>query len=96
MIQASAIEIEQVCNRAHECIQETAAIAVQPPGGGPEELVIAVVLKEAMEKLDTTELRKTFSSMVMSDLNPLFKVPNLTLLILKKHIVICLLGKDKS
>jgi len=71
--QASAIEIEQVCNKAHDSVQETAAIAVQPPGGGPEELVIAVVLKPGC-KTSSQELQKNFSSYVMSNLNPLFKV----------------------
>jgi len=73
--QASAIEIEQVCNKAHESVQETAAIAVQPPGGGPEELVIAVVLKPG-SKPSSKELQKHLSSHVMSNLNPLFKVRN--------------------
>lgn len=72
-IKASAVEIEQVCNKAHDSIQETAAIAVQPPGGGPEQLVIAAVLKPGY-KMSSKELRKTFSSHVMSNLNPLFKV----------------------
>lgn len=74
VLQASAVEIEQVCNKAHESVQETAAIAVQPPGGGPEELVIAVVLKPGYESSNKTELQKLFYSHVMSNLNPLFKV----------------------
>lgn len=72
-IKASAIEIEQVCNKAHDSVQETAAIAVQPPGGGPEELVIAVVLKPGC-KTSSQELQKKLSAHVMSNLNPLFKV----------------------
>lgn len=71
--QASAVEIEQVCNKAHDCLLETAAIAVQPPGGGPEELVIAVVLKEGTA-ISSNELKKIFSSTLMCNLNPLFKV----------------------
>jgi acetyl-CoA synthetase len=73
LFQASAIEIEHVCNKAHDSVQETAAIAVQPPGGGPEELVIAAVLKPGC-KMSSKELQKTFASHVMSNLNPLFKV----------------------
>ncbi|KAG0592479.1 hypothetical protein KC19_1G255400 [Ceratodon purpureus] len=76
-IKASAIEIEQICNKAHDSVQETAAIAVQPPGGGPEELVIAVVLKPGC-KMSTKELQTSLSSHVMSNLNPLFKVRAVT------------------
>uniref|UniRef100_A0A7I4DQI2 AMP-dependent synthetase/ligase domain-containing protein n=1 Tax=Physcomitrium patens TaxID=3218 RepID=A0A7I4DQI2_PHYPA len=72
-IKASAIEIEQVCNKAHESVQETAAISVQPPRGGPEELVIAAVLKPGYN-ISSKELQKIFLSHVMSNLNPLFKV----------------------
>lgn len=72
-IKAGALEIEQVCNKAHESIKETAAIAVQPPGGGPEELVIAAVLKPG-SNLSSKELQKVFSSCIVSNLNPLFKV----------------------
>ncbi|XP_024399101.1 probable CoA ligase CCL12 isoform X2 [Physcomitrium patens] len=72
-IKASAVEIEQICNKAHDSVQETAAVAVQPPGGGPDELLIAAVLKPGFN-LSTKELQKFFHSSVVSNLNPLFKV----------------------
>ncbi|KAJ1426093.1 Ubiquitin-conjugating enzyme E2 [Sesbania bispinosa] len=41
-IKTSSVEIERVCDRADECIMETAAISVAPPNGGPEQLVSLV------------------------------------------------------
>lgn len=72
-IKASAVEIERVCNIAHESLLETAAIAIPPQGGGPEQLVIMVVLKDGpVPSLDT--FQKAFSSAIQKNLNPLFKV----------------------
>jgi acyl-coenzyme A synthetase/AMP-(fatty) acid ligase len=73
LLQASAIEIERVCNTAHERILETAALALSPQGGGPEQLVIMVVFKEGpVPSIDTC--RKAFSLAIQKKLNPLFKV----------------------
>ncbi|KAJ8536358.1 hypothetical protein K7X08_034759 [Anisodus acutangulus] len=45
-VKVSSVEIEKVCNAVDESILETAAVAVPPPGGGPDKLVIAVVFKD--------------------------------------------------
>ncbi|CAM6026494.1 unnamed protein product [Sphagnum balticum] len=72
-IKTSAVEIERVCNKAHEAVLETAAIGVQGPNGGPDQLVIVAVLKKG-NQIGLDELQKIFSFAVSSKLNPLFKV----------------------
>ncbi|XP_025683076.1 probable CoA ligase CCL12 [Arachis hypogaea] len=72
-IKTSSVEIERVCERADECIMETAAISVAPASGGPEQLIIFVVLKKGYSS-DVETLKKKFSKAIQSNLNPLFKV----------------------
>ncbi len=67
------MEIQCVCNKAHEAVLETAAIDVQGPNGGPDQLVIVAVLKKG-NQIGLDELQKIFSLAVSSKLNPLFKV----------------------
>lgn len=72
-IKTSAIEIERVCNRAHEQVLETAAISISSPGGGPELLAIVAVLRDGHNvSMDT--LQMSFSRAIQNNLNPLFKV----------------------
>ncbi|KAI6675573.1 hypothetical protein NL676_003479 [Syzygium grande] len=71
-IKVSSIEIERICNAVDENILETAAIGVPPAEGGPEQLIIAAVLKEAVPDMD--KLRIAFNSAVQKRLNPLFRV----------------------
>ncbi|KAJ4823577.1 putative acyl-activating enzyme 17, peroxisomal, partial [Turnera subulata] len=74
-IKVSSVEIERICNAADSHVLETAAIGVPPPQGGPEQLVIVVVLKDAQNStVDLDKLRKSFNSAVQKKLNPLFKV----------------------
>ncbi|XP_057421049.1 probable CoA ligase CCL12 [Lotus japonicus] len=72
-IKTSSVEIERVCDRADECILETAAISVSPASGGPEQLIILVVLKKGYNSNAET-LKKKFSKAIQTNLNPLFKV----------------------
>ncbi|XP_030524325.1 probable CoA ligase CCL12 [Rhodamnia argentea] len=72
-IKTSSVEIERVCDRADESIQETAAISVAPPTGGPEQLVVLVVLKKGYEA-EPNDLKMKFSKAIQGNLNPLFKV----------------------
>ncbi|XP_043716637.1 probable acyl-activating enzyme 17, peroxisomal [Telopea speciosissima] len=77
-IKVSSIEIERICNGVDDSVLETAAIGVPPLGGGPEQLVIAVVFKDpnnAMPKLD--QLKMSFNSSLQRRLNPLFKVSSI-------------------
>lgn len=73
-IKTSAVEIERLCNKASEHILETAAVAVPSHGGGPDELIIFTVLNDSGQNLTSSELKKVFSKAVQSNLNPLFKV----------------------
>ncbi|CAJ1938533.1 unnamed protein product [Sphenostylis stenocarpa] len=72
-IKTSSVEIERVCDRADECILETAAVSVAPAHGGPEQLVIFVVLKKGYNSNAET-LKRKFAKAIQSNLNPLFKV----------------------
>lgn len=71
-IKVSSAEIERVLNQL-EKIQETAAIAISPPAGGPSQLVIyAVVLSET--ELTPAALQTQCQQAIAQQLNPLFKV----------------------
>ncbi|XP_027157961.1 probable acyl-activating enzyme 18, peroxisomal [Coffea eugenioides] len=72
-IKTSSVEIERVCNQAHDGILETAAVSTPPPNGGPELLAVFVVLKEGISA-DPDLLKMKFSRAIQSNLNPLFKV----------------------
>ncbi|XP_022753513.1 probable acyl-activating enzyme 18, peroxisomal isoform X2 [Durio zibethinus] len=72
-IKTSSVEIERVCDQADESILETAAISVAPPDGGPEQLIIFVVLKQGYNH-QPEKLKMVFSKAIQSNLNPLFKV----------------------
>ncbi|CAN0901436.1 Probable CoA ligase CCL12 [Linum grandiflorum] len=72
-IKTSSVEIERVCDRADESIVESAAVSVAPVGGGPEVLVVFVVVKKGYEG-DAEQLRVKFSKAIQINLNPLFKV----------------------
>ncbi|KAF4390239.1 hypothetical protein F8388_019894 [Cannabis sativa] len=72
-IKTSSFEIERVCDRADDSILETAAVSVSPIGGGPEQLVMFVVLKNGYDA-EAENLRTKFSKAIQSNLNPLFKV----------------------
>lgn len=73
----SSVEIERICNEVSDSVLETAAIGVPPPGGGPEQLAIAVVIKDSNSlKEDLNQLKISFNSAVQKKLNPLFRVLN--------------------
>ena len=72
-MQTSSVEIERVCDRADDSIMETAAISVAPVDGGPELLVIFVVVKKGFFG-EADKLKMKFSKAIQSNLNPLFKV----------------------
>jgi acetyl-CoA synthetase len=69
-IKVSSAEIERAC-AAVEGVQESAAIAVTPPGGGPDQLALVVVLGAAPE---LGVLQKQLQQAIRSRLNPLFKL----------------------
>lgn len=69
-IKVSSIEIERVLN-AIEGVKETAAIAVSPPGGGPQQLVIYAVVDRLCP---LSEWKEQFQSAIRNRLNPLFHI----------------------
>lgn len=73
-MQTSSVEIERVCNRADECLLETAAVSIKPSGGGPEHLAILAVLKDRSAQYDVNLLKRKFQTAIQKNLNPLFKV----------------------
>ena len=76
-IKVSATEIEQVLNNEIG-IQETAAIAISPPEGGPSQLVIYVVVALEVQK-DKETLLASLQGAIRRHLNPLFKIRDLVI-----------------
>ncbi|XP_010673494.2 probable CoA ligase CCL12 isoform X1 [Beta vulgaris subsp. vulgaris] len=72
-IKTSSVEIERACNQADDSVLETAAVGAAPLQGGPEMLVLFVILKEGTVS-DPESLRMKFSKAIQRSLNPLFKV----------------------
>ena len=71
-IKTSSVEIERLLDLV-EGVTETAAIAISPKGGGPEELVIYAVLNDNTT-IDKNALMAIFQSSITSNLNPLFHI----------------------
>ncbi len=69
-IKVSALQLEQVVNSL-PFVKECAAIAVTPPKGGPDMLVIYYV---ANQPVDKKEASKEISGIIRNEINPLFKV----------------------
>ncbi len=70
-IKVSSAEIERVVGDVTG-VAEVAAVAVPPPGGGPEQLVVYVV--PVGGEPDTEALRTEMQGMIRAHLNPLFKI----------------------
>ena len=69
-IKVSCVQIEELLVQ-HLAVRELAAISVPPPGGGPEQLVIYVVLQADISLADLHfEMQQT----IKNRLNPLFKI----------------------
>lgn len=80
-IKVSSAEIERVLN-THPALFETAAIAIEPAGGGPSELVIYAVLKNLKDTQaeDTSaKLTAELQMQLKQHLNPLFKIYDLVI-----------------
>jgi len=70
-IKVSSAEIERVLNTV-EGIVETAAVAIEPPDGGPSILVVYAVTKDGAG--GAAALKPAMQRAVARDLNPLFRV----------------------
>ncbi len=73
-IKVSAVEIEKVLNE-HPAIAETAAVAIAPAGGGPEQLVVFYI--PAQETLPRDALKKQLQQKLSEELNPLFRIKDI-------------------
>jgi acetyl-CoA synthetase len=69
-IKVGALELERIANE-HPAVLESAATSVPPRGGGPEALVLHVVLRKPIEP---SRLECELSRMLAERLNPLFRV----------------------
>jgi len=77
-IKVGAAEIERaVANLPN--VEELAAIAVSPPGGGPSQLVICIATVSSAA-IDVAELKATMQQAIKTKLNPLFKIHDLLVL----------------
>lgn len=72
-IKVGSVEIERTLNLLPS-ILETAAVAVPPPGGGPDRLVIFAVLRPANDAPPRDALRKQMQQAIKEHLNPLFHI----------------------
>lgn len=78
-IKVSSAEIERVLNET-DGVVETAAIAINPPDGGPSLLVIYTVLQQKKQKLsDKKEILSVFQKQIKEKLNPLFKINDIVI-----------------
>ncbi len=76
-IKVGSAEIERALLGVSGLI-ETAAVAVEPPGGGPSRLVVFAVPKPGAV-LEPETLRREMQQAIGSQLNPLFKVHDVVL-----------------
>jgi acetyl-CoA synthetase len=71
-VKVSSTEIERALSGL-EGVVETAAVAVDPPAGGPSQLVVYAVLASG-EPVDIEALKKEMQRAIATNLNPLFRV----------------------
>ncbi len=75
-IKVGSAEIERVVSGIPGLL-DAAAIAVEPPGGGPSKLVMYVV---AEGNPDVAQLQSAMQSRIREELNPLFKISDTVLI----------------
>ena len=72
-IKVSSAEIERACLGVL-AISETAAVAIPPPGGGPDRLYLFVVLSPGADPEVQGVLKQGLQAAIRARLNPLFKI----------------------
>ena len=75
-IKTSSVEIERILDALPD-VHETAAIAVEPAYGGPNELVVYCTLSK---EIPAKEMKQLFQEEVKTTLNPLFKVSDVVII----------------
>ena len=76
-IKISSMEIERELNQI-EGISETAAVSVSPPEGGPELLVVYVIL-EPKVSLEKKVWKLQIQNSIKTHINPLFRIFDIVL-----------------
>uniref|UniRef100_A0A0G4ID81 AMP-dependent synthetase/ligase domain-containing protein n=1 Tax=Chromera velia CCMP2878 TaxID=1169474 RepID=A0A0G4ID81_9ALVE len=81
-IKVASVEIERCVTDSLPEVEEAAAVAVPPVGGGPEQLVVFVVLKpghggSTLAQVDQEALRQRANKSLSRLLNPLFRCQRL-------------------
>ena len=74
-IKVSSLELERILD-GHPSVFESAAVAVQPDGGGGERLIVFIVPRS---EVDTPTLRTELGRLIADHLNPLFKIHDLVM-----------------
>jgi acetyl-CoA synthetase len=77
-IKIGSVELERTLNNVTGVI-ETAAVAVPPPGGGPDRLVIFAVMKEESKPVQLDALKNEMQRAIKEHLNPLFHIEEVVL-----------------
>ncbi len=72
-IKTSSAELERVLDKLGP-VYETAAIAIKPNHGGPQQLVIYVVPAASHYDISQTVLKTLMQQTIKQELNPLFKI----------------------
>lgn len=73
-IKVSSVELERAVTEGVLEVAEAAAVAVPPADGGPDKLVLFLVLKTNTSELNDAKLTRACQHAISSRLNPLFKV----------------------
>ena len=77
-IKISSAEIERVLNET-DGVHETAAIAVPPPGGGPDQLIVYAV-PDLGSTIDPETIQPLMQDSIKRHLNPLFRIHRVIIL----------------
>lgn len=74
-VKVAAAELERVIAAGVPCVVEVAAVAARPPGGGPDRLVLFVVMRDdGVGVPHVHAVRSACQAAVSTALNPLFRV----------------------
>ena len=83
MVQVSSVEIERTVIKHVPNVIRAAAVSLPAPGGGPETLVMFVVLRAQDNVTDTHSLTARCQAVIRQHLNPLFKLQQV---IVRSHL----------
>lgn len=75
-IKVASADLERACSAAHEAIADVAAVAIPPPGGGPDRLVVFLALRPGAS-VGEAQLLRACQAAIRTQLNPLFKVSHI-------------------